>query len=212
MIEVRKMEKREGRVKDLVEKLQAGELTPKEVKKEMKKRGLREQESWKWAVAYFMVWVIYIILWLPLNFKFSPQLLAIRFPSIVIYISIVLLAFGTFVGVWMHCSHCKKGGLKGSDETVIFYRSGPYSIMRHPGVFGLIAWPILLPIIFSTHVPFTILTVVAIVVIVVCHYYMIYVEEKINIKKWGDEYRQYMKEVPRWNLIKGLWNLRKRGN
>jgi len=28
--------------------------------------------------------------------------------------------------------------------------------------------------------------------------------------KWGDEYRQYMKEVPRWNLIKGLWILRKR--
>ena len=37
------MEKREGKVKDLVEKLQAGEITPKEAKKEMKKRGVSEQ-------------------------------------------------------------------------------------------------------------------------------------------------------------------------
>jgi len=206
------MEKREGKVKDLAERLERGEITIKELKKEMKKRGLREQESWKWAVPYLMVWVTYIILWLPLNFKFSAQLAAIRFPTIVIYISIVLLAFGTFVGVWMHFSHRKKGGLKGSDETVIFYRSGPYSIIRHPGVFNFMVWFIFLPIALSAHVPFTILTVVAIIPIVVYHYYMIYIEEKVNIMKWGDEYKQYMREVPRLNFILGLWNLRKRGS
>ena len=203
------MEKRVGRVKDLVEKLQAGEFTPKEAKKEMKKRGLSTEVSWWWVVPYFMVWVTYIVLWVPLNFKFSGQLSAIRFPVVVIYISIVLLVFGTFVGVWMHYLHCKKGGLKGSDETVIFYRSGPYSVMRHPGVFNFMVWFIFLPIALSTHIPFTILTVVAIIIIVVCHYYMIHIEEKINIKKWGDEYRQYIKEVPRFNFIKGLWNLKK---
>jgi protein-S-isoprenylcysteine O-methyltransferase Ste14 len=36
-------------------------------------------------------------------------------------------------------------------------------------------------------------------------------EDKINTMKWGDKYRQYMKEVPRFNFILGLWNLRKRG-
>lgn len=35
-------------------------------------------------------------------------------------------------------------------------------------------------------------------------------EETMNIKKWRDEYIQYMKEVPIFNFIKGLWNLRKR--
>jgi len=35
-------------------------------------------------------------------------------------------------------------------------------------------------------------------------------EEKLDIPKWGDEYRQYMKEVPRFNFIKGVWNMRKR--
>ena len=31
------------------------------------------------------------------------------------------------------------------------------------------------------------------------------------LRKWGNEYRQCMKEVPRWNFIKGYWNLKKRG-
>ena len=204
------MEKRESKVKDLVEKLKRGEITKKEAKKIMTERGLREQESWKWWLSAFIVWVTYFILWLPLNFKVSAQLTVIYFPAIVIYISLIILAFGTFVGVWMHYSHCKKGGLKGSDETVIFYRSGPYSIMRHPGVFGFMVWFIFLPVALSAHVPFTILSVSAIIPIVIWHYYGIYIEERINIKKWGDEYRQYMKEVPRFNFIKGLWNLRKR--
>jgi len=39
-------------------------------------------------------------------------------------------------------------------------------------------------------------------------YYTILVEEKINIEKWGDEYLRYMKEVPRFNFILGLWWLR----
>jgi protein-S-isoprenylcysteine O-methyltransferase Ste14 len=59
--------------------------------------------------------------------------------------------------------------------------------------------------------PLTFLTVIGIILMVIFHYYIIYREEKINIMKWGDEYIQYMKEVPRFNLIKGLWNLRKRG-
>ena len=204
------MEEDEGQVKDLAVKLEQGELTPKEAKKIMTERGLREQESWKWGLSCLIVWVTYFILLLPLNFKFSVQLSVIHFPAIVIYISLILLAFGTFVMMWMYFSHCKNGGLRGSDETVIFYRSGPFRIMRHPGGFGFMVWFIFLSIALSAHVPFTILSVVAIVIIVVYHYYVVYIEEKYNILKWGDEYRQYMKEVPRFNFIKGLWNLRKK--
>lgn len=80
--------------------------------------------------------------------------------------------------------------------------------MRHPSVFSIMMWFIFLLIILSVKVPFTFLSVTAIIIAVVSHYYMIYVEEKINIMKWGDEYIQYMKEVPRFNFIKGLWNLR----
>jgi len=58
--------------------------------------------------------------------------------------------------------------------------------------------------------PFTFLSVIGIILIVVSHYYLVCVEERFSIKKWGDTYTRYMKEVPRFNFIKGLWNLRKR--
>jgi len=69
----------------------------------------------------------------------------------------------------------------------------------------------LLPIILSPVIPFTILSIAAIITMIAYCYYGCYMEEKkMNIPKWGDEYLQYMKEVPMFNFIKGLWNLRKK--
>ena len=194
----------EGRVKDLVEKLQAGELTPKEAKKRLKERGLLEKEAWE-----IIPWVVYFILWLPFNSMFSDQLPAISFPPIVIYISVIVVVLGMILGVWATYLHYKIGGLK-HDETIYLFKEGPYRVMRHPaGVVIMI--PILLPIILSAHVPFTPLSVAAIIVMIVYIYYGVRMEEeKLDIPKWGDEYLQYMKEVPRFNFIKGLWNMRKR--
>ena len=202
---IRKMEKEEeSRVKDLVEKLQIGAITPKEAIKELQKRKLVEHERWE-----LIPWVIYFVLWLPLNFRFSDQLAAIQFPLFIIGISIVLSALGMYLGVWATRMHYKRGGLE-QDETVILIKDGPYSIMRHPAIAFLIL-PILLPIILSEYVPFTPLSVAAIIVMIVYVYYGVRMEEeKLDIPKWRDEYRRYMKEVPRFNFIKGLWNLRKR--
>ncbi len=194
----------EGQVKDLVEKLQAGELTPKEAKKRLKERGLLEKEAWE-----IIPWAIYFILWLPLNFMFSYQLPAIHFPLVIICISIVLSALGIYLTVWATRMHYKIGGLQ-HDETILFFREGPYQVIRHPAVFGFIIVPILLPIILSAYVPFSPLSVAAIIVMIVYIYYGVNLEEKMDIAKWGDEYRQYMKEVPRFNFILGLWRLRKR--
>jgi len=200
------MENKEGRVKDLVEKLEREEVTPKEALKELQKRKLVEDERWE-----IILWVVYFIVWLPLNFMFADQLPAILFPGIVIYILIVIVVLGIFLAVWATYYHYKIGGLK-DDETIILFKEGPYRVMRHPAVFGIIMLPVLLPIILSAYVPFTALPIAAIIVMIAYTYYGIHLEEKLSIKKWGDEYIQYMKEVPRFNFIKGLWNLRKRGN
>ena len=194
----------EGQVKDLVEKLERGELTPKGAKKRLKERGLLEKEAWE-----IIPWAIYVILWLPLNSMFFDQLPAISFPPIVIYISIVLSALGIYIGIWATRMHYKRGGLK-HDETIYLFKEGPYRVMRHAaGVIMIL--PILLPVILSAYVPFTPLSVAAIIVIIVYIYYGVRMEEeKLDIPKWGDEYRQYMKEVPRFNFILGLWRLRKR--
>ena len=194
---------KEGKVNDLVEKLQRGEVTSKEALKELKKRGLREKEAWE-----IIPLAIYFILWLPLNFKFSAQLPAIHFPTIIIYISLAIGLLGILLCIWVTRMHYKRGGLN-HDETVILLKEGPYRVMRHSE--GLVMMlPTLLPIILSEYVPFSPLSVAAIIVMIVYIYYGVYLEEKLDIEKWGDEYRQYMKEVPRFNFIKGLWRLRKR--
>lgn len=201
------MEKEEeSGVEDLAEKLQKGEITSKEALKELQKRGLVEKEAWE-----IIPWVIYVILWLPLNFKFSAQLPAIHFPLVIICISIVLSALGMYIGIWATRMHYKRGGLK-HDETIILLKDGPYSVMRHPAG-GLMILPILLPIILSEYVPFSPLSVAAIVVMIVYICYGVRMEEEeLDIPKWGDEYRKYMKEVPGFNFILGLWRLReKRG-
>ncbi len=194
----------EGRVKDLVEKLQAEEITPKEARKRLKERGLLESERWE-----IIPWAIYFILWLPLNSMFSDQLPAIHFPLVLIYISIVLSALGIYIGILATRMHYKRGGLN-HDETIYLFKEGAYRVMRHPaGVIMIL--PILLPIILSAYVPFSPLSVAAIIVMIVYIYYGVRMEEeKLDILKWGDEYRQYMKEVPRFNFILGLWRLRKR--
>ena len=197
--------KDEEYVKELSGKLEQGELSSKEALKELKRRGLVEQERWE-----IILWVIYIILWLPLNLKFSDQLSAIHFPVIIIYILLIFLAVGTYFVAWVAYSHRKRGRLRRAGETVTFYRKGLYRVMRHPGAFGGLMWPVLLPVILSAYVPFTILSVVAIIVMIVYLYIGILLEEKLSIRKWGDIYRQYMKEVPRFNFILGLQRLRKR--
>ena len=105
--------------------------------------------------------------------------------------------------------HYKKGGLK-DEETVMLIKDGPYSVIRHPGMAVMILF-FLLPIILSEFIPFTLLSVVAIIVMVVYPYWGTLLEEKkLDIPKWGKEYYQYMEEVPRFNFIKGYIRMKKR--
>jgi len=34
-------------------------------------------------------------------------------------------------------------------------------------------------------------------------------EAEYNLKKFGDEYKEYMKKVPMWNFLRGLKKLRR---
>jgi protein-S-isoprenylcysteine O-methyltransferase Ste14 len=105
--------------------------------------------------------------------------------------------------------HSKMGGLN-HDETVILLKEGPYGVMRNPATLYMVL-PILLLIILSTYIPFTLLAVAAIITMSVYVYYSCLLEEKkLDIPKWGNECSQYMKEVPRFNFILGL-RRRKKG-
>jgi len=93
-------------------------------------------------------------------------------------------------------------------ESVVIIREGPYRVIRHPGYLAELIYFPLLPIVLSRWVPFTILAIVYIVVWTGAIVYLLKAEDNFNLRKWGDEYRQYMKEVPAINFVKGLKKLK----
>jgi len=209
---------KEGKVRDLAEKLRKGDITPKEAQRELRKRGLGHEETWKDFIG-FVVWGV--LCFLPGFAKqtglgilsFFAQLPPMEFPPIVIYISIALIIAMIPPAVVHYYFNSRKGGCGSEDHTVILLKNGPYAIVRHPGGVAWITGFLASTIAISDHMPFTILSVSGtIVLLVFCHWGFLIEENELNLKKWGDEYRQYMKEVPRFNFILGLWRWAKRRN
>jgi protein-S-isoprenylcysteine O-methyltransferase Ste14 len=87
---------------------------------------------------------------------------------------------------------------------VVIVKEGPYRVIRHPGYLAEMVYFSVLPIILSKWVPFTILAAICIVIAIASCAYLIKAEDDFNLRKWGEEYRQYMKEVPAINFVKGL--------
>ena len=206
----------EGEIKDIAEKRVKGEITSEEAQRGLEERGLEHRETWKDFVG-FVAWGIFCFL--P-GFaehqglevlSFFAQLPAIEFPMVVIYLSLVLFITMILLAVSQYYYNSKKGGCGHEDHTVILLKTGPYGIVRHPGVVSWTFCFVAVTIIISNHVSFTILSVAGNIVLIVFCYWSCLVEEKeLDLKKWGDEYREYMKEVPRWNFIKGIWNLKRK--
>ena len=211
------MEKIEGQVKDLIEMLEKGEITKKEVLVEMKKRGLYHHADEPipgiFAISGAIVWGV--LCFLPVICKVLDLNIA-EIPSIEIspeitYLTLFFAVVMTPTFIFPSRLRSKRGGT-GGDETIVIIKEGPYRIVRHPEFLAGLAWFIALPILFNhfLDLPFTILSIFGEIAVVTGLCLQARHEEKINIKKWGDTYAHYMKDVPRFNFIKGLWNLRKK--
>ena len=142
---------------------------------------------------------------------FFTQLSLFDFPFAVKILASIIIAIGLIMTGYASHLLSSKGGLKQGDDTIKFIREGPYKIMRHPIAFGMFCLFILHPIVLSHLISYTILALIGQLILILGMFIGTINEDKINTLKWGDKYRQYMKEVPRFNFISGLWNLRKRG-
>jgi len=87
----------------------------------------------------------------------------------------------------------------GWEHTTVIIGSGVFRIVRHPLYLGS-AFFVGGLILIVQSIPSTILGLVAIF----CFWMASRGEDEFNVKKFGEEYRKYMAEVPRWNLLKGL--------
>jgi protein-S-isoprenylcysteine O-methyltransferase Ste14 len=211
----------EGKLRDLAEKRLRNEITAREAYDEVYRRGL-QHGNYSSAITGFVMLVGGILCYITffaelwhLSF-FAPlfQRPTIIFPAAVIYLAIILLIL-TFV-VLVHTTYLRatKGGTgwKGESETVILVREGPYAIVRHGAVLGSSGFFTFLTVILSPYVPFNILSVMGNILFFLACYYSCVEGDTLNMLKWGDEYRQYMKEVPSFNFVLGLWRRAKRKN
>ena len=98
-----KKREKEGKIKDLVEKLKRGEITSKDALKELGKRGLLESE--RWEIIPCVVYFVFLLLpavsrQFKLDFlAFFAQLPSISFPAIVIYVLLAIAFLGILVGI-----------------------------------------------------------------------------------------------------------------
>ncbi len=214
-------ERKEGAVKDLAEKVKSGEITPSQAKNESKRRGINVDNltSTPFGALFGLLGMVGFFLCIVPTVYYRSKMVELRFCShfqpmeFPFPILVTAIAIAVAVFPLMHYStRLRKtvGGCESEDYTVNIITQGPYSIMRHPTHFTVVVWLIAGFIIISPWIYFTLLSVLGIIMIVLTFYLMEIQEEKFNQVKFGDQYRQYMKDVPRWNLIKGLWNQWKR--
>ena len=208
-------ERDDGKVRDIEDRLQKGEINHKEAYKLLIETELTEKGANIGYLVFFIVgFIAFFALWLlpPISkslnldfLEFFSGLQSFTIPLVFIYVSIFIVALGTVLFIWANHTHKVRGGLKRPGVTIIFHREGLYKFIRHPQTLGGGTWFIFLPVILSQYIHFTILTVCAITLMILPLYIAAYLGEKENIEKWGDEYRQYLREVPRYNILLGVW-------
>jgi len=111
-----------------------------------------------------------------------------------VYAGWIILAFGIIFLLWS-----SKSRKKGHAEGIGLVERGMYAFVRHPEFLGHILIIFALVIISQHWISFI---VGAILIVLLC--LAMIEEEKRNIEKFGNAYRDYMKRVPRINLIAGI--------
>jgi len=208
------VEQEEGMLRDLAEKRRRGEITSREAYNEVYRRGL-QHNNYSSPITGLIMFVGVVFCYVSLFAKIpqlpflfpSSQLPAMVFPPVIKYLTIIPLILSIVGVVYTTYLRGRKGGTgwKGESETVILVREGPYEIVRHPVALNTASFFTLLTVTLSSHVPFNVLSVTGNALFWLSSYYSCLEGDRLNVVKWGEEYRQYIEEVPRFNFIKGLW-------
>jgi protein-S-isoprenylcysteine O-methyltransferase Ste14 len=198
----------EGLVREI---LSDGTLSTEEIKRELKKKDICFVQSYDRTLSGLFVllaalWLLPAIArWTGWGFlRFFAGLPRVDFPIGVILGATVLFVAAVALEARLVLMRQKQGGCRDAHETVVIVRDGPYGVVRHPGYLAEMVYFSALPIVLSEWVPFTILAVLCIAVAIALCVYLIRVEDRFNLKKWGKEYRLYVAEVPAVNVVKGL--------
>lgn len=101
----------------------------------------------------------------------------------------------------------KKSDLEDISKNRSLVTGGPFKILRHPEYLGEMFFLVLLTLAVIPVFPFTPVTLACDLLVIIGFNILARKEEQVNLAKWGDAYERYMKQVPRFNILKGLWRL-----
>lgn len=120
-----------------------------------------------------------------------PQILQVA--GSIFYLAAILLTIISFADLG------RRGRPEGFIEhTTVLIERGTYRVIRHPLYFGLALWSIGLMLLIQL-ISSAILGMIALF----CFWMASKKEDEYNIKKFGDNYRDYMNKIPMWNVVKG---------
>ena len=142
-------------------------------------------------------WVVAFVRPLDVRFGFSiPEWL--RIPGIIIAI------LGTLIALWCICAFAffGKGTPAPFDAPREFVAVGPYKYVRNPMYLGAIA--VIIGAGLIMHSPSAL--AVAIFFVLLAHIFVLVYEEPTLRRMFGEEYRVYCQDVPRWIPRLGPWN------
>ncbi|MGQ4892776.1 MAG: methyltransferase family protein [Candidatus Njordarchaeia archaeon] len=144
---------------------------------------------------YFILFILLVVLSvLFYNYFHIIQLVYLGFITLVFSVSALTIS----IREW-------KKSLENNDEIrgkVV--SSGLYGYIRHPEYMGHIL--IILALVLISQFPLNVLLGVTLISLL---WYAMIEEEKENIKKFGEKYKEYMEKVPRINVFYGIIKHRK---
>lgn len=134
----------------------------------------------------FSLWMRFDILWL-------------RVIGFILYIPSAYLVAASIYAL----KHRGRPATADFTTTSTFIDTSIYRLIRQPMTLGITIWSIALIFVFQS-----VLSIILCVPSIVCFWISARKEGEYNIRKFGDDYRKYMKQVPMWNVFKGLRNRR----
>jgi len=196
--------------------LSKGDLTAEEMKEELQEKdvcftSLYDRPFTAFFLALVILWLLPgIATWTGWGFLgFFARLPRANFPLAMMVVGVALVIAAVCLEVKVSSMRQKQGGCQDVHETVVIVGEGPYGVVRHPGYLAEITYFALIPILLSRWVPYTPFAAIASAAMIAGIAYLIKAEDSFNLRKWGEEYRRYMEEVPAINFVKGLKKLKK---
>ena len=153
-------------------------------------------------ISHLIGHMAYIILYL-LLITFSILFYDSANLMILLYLGYIILLSGIII--LLSSVQSRKQAMKNGISKESLVENGLYAFIRHPEFLGHIL--IILSLVLISQHPFNIL-IGAILILLL--YFAMQEEEERNIEKFGIAYKDYMKRVPRINLLLGFYRKRRR--